>query len=163
MPRGGARQGQRGKTYASRTDLNAPKPRQGINRPAPGQTYGEGAAQQRAMQAVPIAAPDAPAPSDPLGGAGASDLMGAAEAWQPLGGSPLQTSRPDEPVTAGLASGPGAGPDALPQISPPPNTDLPRLMRYLPLLELLASNPDASATTRSLYRQALVAKMQAGG
>lgn len=153
MPRGGKRTGTPGKAYASRSDLN---------RPAPGQTYGQGVAQQAAMKAVPIGAPP-PVPT----ASGASeqappDLEALAQGWQPLAGAPDQTARPNEPTTAGLSLGPGSGPEALPQVAAPQNPDLARMLGYLPMLEQLASNPHASAATRSLYRQLVIAKMQAG-
>jgi hypothetical protein len=68
----------------------------------------------------------------------------------PTFGTP--TSRPDEPLTAGLPFGPGAGPR--PQPAPPPaNPELSALARYLPTLELLASMPDASPTARNFVRR----------
>jgi hypothetical protein len=99
---GGVRQGTPGKRYPNRTDLTAAP-----ITTAPGQTYGQGVAQQRAQQAVPMAgAPVAPpraAPAAPRGPL--PDALG----------DPMRPSeRPDEPVTAGVPVGPGAGPEALP-------------------------------------------------
>ena len=100
MPRGGTRSGTPGKRYSNRTDLN---------RPAPHQTYGKGAAQQAAMKAVPIQ-PTPPIPTQPSGEGGAApDLMGLAESWQPLPGAPHETTRPQEPTTAGLSVGRRSG------------------------------------------------------
>lgn len=148
MPRGGRREGQPGKAYPQRRDLSAPKPPAGINRPAPGQQYGKGAAQAEQMKAVPLAAPAGPQPPPQ-----APDLMGQAmEGWQPLPGDPSVTQRPDEPITAGLDSGPGPGSEVLPtMLAQPP--DLQHLFRWLPALERMASTPGSSPATRSLFRQ----------
>lgn len=120
-----------------------------LNRAAPGQTYGKGVAQERALAAVPASAPPTPAaPAEQAPGLMEQALTG----WEPLPGSPTETSRPGEPVTAGLDSGPGAGSDVLPQINKPA-PDLGRLMHWLPTLERIASAPGSSAATRTLYRQ----------
>jgi hypothetical protein len=88
-----------------------------------GQRYGEGVAQQAMQRAMP--APDvtgnietgAPTAGPLLaGGASPSPMAnpGVAEflaANRP--GLLAQTQRPDEPITAGLSSGPGAGREAL--------------------------------------------------
>lgn len=154
-PRGGSRQGKPGKAYPSRTDLSAPKPEAGINRPAPGQQYGAATQQAAAMKAVPVQAPKGP----DMATLDAQAMNG----WEPVPGSPTETTRPDEPVTAGLATGPGPGPEVLPQIGPPPNPDTQKMIRQLPLLQILASNPDATAQTRMLYRQVLTAYYHSEG
>jgi len=107
--RGGARQGTPGQSYGQRTDLQANKlPVTTV----PGQQYGQGVAQQRAQQAVPMGAPPSPAPAPAAAGPGAPS-----RAPGPLPGqvTPLDapTQRPNEPLTAGLPMGPGAGPEAL--------------------------------------------------
>jgi hypothetical protein len=100
---GGARQGTPGGAYDNRRDLQTQKPMV-----APSATYGQGAAQTRAQQAVPMAGvaagipqTPAPAPTGPGAGPAPPDLYRA-------------TERPGEPVTHGLPTGPGAGPEALP-------------------------------------------------
>lgn len=95
MASGGPREATPGTAYPNRTDLNAPKPP--ILR-IPGQGYGEQAAQIAQQQAVPGPPP------------------GVQGGWEPPPApTPLHapTERPDEPVTAGLATGPGPGPEAL--------------------------------------------------
>jgi hypothetical protein len=89
--------------YSNRSDLRNPAQKV-AKRVAPGQTYGEGAAQMRAQQAVPMAsAPTdtapAPQPSAPMPGS--------------LGPIDRPTERPDEPITAGINMGPGPGSEAL--------------------------------------------------
>lgn len=147
MPRtrkrqGGPREGQPGKAYPNRSDLTAQKVAV-----APGQTYGEGAAQERAQQALPMAGAPAPPPG-PAPGPGA---MGPA----PGAGGPFgrPTERPDEPSTTGLAMGPGAGPEALMMNRPEADPDLALLRAYLPTLERMASQPNASAAARNFVRR----------
>lgn len=146
MASGGARTGTPGKAYPNRTDMQ-------LNRAAPGQTYGKAAAQERALSAVPASAPPDP------GSAGAgtpSPMQQALDGWEPLAGSPMESARPDEPVTAGIDSGAGPGSEILPTISPQ-SPDLQRLFTWLPALERMASAPGSSAATRSLFRQVYTA------
>src|SRR5436190_23443421 len=105
MPRGrgGRRTGTPGKAYSNRSDLAQPV------RTAPSKSYGEAAASARAQDVVPL--PTQPMPS-PGGGPAAAAGMPAAG---PLPGeSPFDrpTDRGFEPLTAGMAQGPGAGPSA---------------------------------------------------
>lgn len=85
MARGGRRQGTPGKGYSNRTDLMQPQNRAPQTATATAASGGQGQAapQQTFIQPEDVTALDAP------------------------------SSRPDEPVTAGLMSGPGAGPEAL--------------------------------------------------
>lgn len=109
MPRGGRRAGAPGRDYPNRSDM-----RQGV-RVAPSQTYGDATAQANAQKVIPLARvpqPTAPPPqAAPPGPAGV--LPGQ---YGPLHGP---TNRPQEPITAGLASGPGPGPEALGQSADP--------------------------------------------
>jgi hypothetical protein len=86
--------------YANRSDLRNPVNRRVEFR---GQTYGEGAAQQRAQDVVPA-------------GSAAQDVAAQRAAGQRPrpGARPLgrPTERADEPVTAGAPFGPGPGPTA---------------------------------------------------
>lgn len=106
MARGGRRNGTPGKAYSNRTDLNG-APRVGtpsIPKVAPSAQYGEATRLADAQKAVPMGPP-----------AGASGPPGGASAESPqlqpggLGDFNRPTERPDEPVTAGIASGPGPG------------------------------------------------------
>lgn len=94
MARGGKREGKPGTAYANRTDLNAPKP---PVMQLTGQEYGQRTAQVAQQQASRAAVPQqqdwAPPPA-PVG------LFGP-------------SIRPDEPVTHGLPTGPGGGPEIL--------------------------------------------------
>lgn len=91
-----------------------------------GLPYGEHQALEQALEAMPMrsGAPAAGGPNPPPGGPPADPRMQAQEAVESaigaLGATPFRgpiltspTRRPGEPVTAGLASGAGAGPEVL--------------------------------------------------
>lgn len=63
------------------------------------------------------------------------------------------TQRPQEPITAGLSGGPGAGPSVPNRPSPLTEEQRARLRAYLPALVVLASRPSADANTKQLVRQ----------
>lgn len=77
----------------------------------PDQGYGDAKEQKDAQRAAPMAG-TAPMPSPaPLAGGGSGGGGGAAQSDRVPFGAPSQ--RPDEPITAGSAHGPGPGPEAL--------------------------------------------------
>lgn len=136
MPRaknghGGRRQGAPGAQYPNRSDMaQAP-------RAVPGQTYGQAGAQLAAQQAVPL-------PRQAPAGAGAGSSPGTqSSAGAPLTPMDAPTQRPGEPLTAGIPSGAGPGPEVLGMGQPNPideiramyaanpNDDLRRLLAYL--------------------------------
>lgn len=85
-----------------------------------GMAYGAHAESVAAQRAVPLpaASPVAPQPPAPGPGGGAVNpfaaALQAAEAHpSPAGSFAMPSLRPDEPVTSGLPSGPGSGPEAL--------------------------------------------------
>lgn len=144
MPRGGRRQGVKGRRYPERSDLRTvggPLPLQAPT----GQGYGERKAQIDAQRTTPmgtpvVAQPAASAPADyPAPGS--------------LGALDRPTDRPGEPLTAGLATGPGPGPEAMPSWTNPADADLAVFAQYLPTLELMANQPNASIATRNLVRR----------
>lgn len=111
MARGGRRAGNKGTAYANRTDL------QGAQLPvdAPrGLPYGDRAKLISAQRAVPMGSPGVPTPQ--MGGAPGGGVPGGAP---PIPGQVVPggllgpTQRPNEPVTAGLPTGPGPGPEVL--------------------------------------------------
>lgn len=109
---GGARSGQTGKPYPNRSDLRA----QAV-RTAPGQQYGRAAEQARAQQALPLPQQPPPQPVGPGGGAPAGTPP---PSWIPPSDTPTfgaPSSRPDEPITAGMSFGPGRTPE--PMARPP--------------------------------------------
>lgn len=93
------------------------------------------------------AAPPVPPTRGTAGGpgAGAPPMMEPAPFNRP-------TERPGEPLTTGIAAGPGAGPEAL-AMNQRPDPELEQMRRYLPTLELLASQPNASPTARMFVRR----------
>jgi len=106
--RGGARQGTSGTAYSNRTDLNSP-----IST-VPNQEYGMATAQREAQRAVPMGESpvSAPTPTPTV----ASSMRDPNRNATPAPGTlPLfqATNRPQEPVTAGIPVGPGAGPEAM--------------------------------------------------
>lgn len=104
---GGARQGTPGRVYPQRADLRAQK----ISVP-PSAEYGQGERLRRSQQVVPMAG--APAVPSPAVGAGpAAPSAGGTGGAAPSPDFFRATERPDEPLTHGLASGPGAGSDVL--------------------------------------------------
>jgi hypothetical protein len=99
MPRkgpGGRRQGKIGEQYANRSDLRGAQPFKG-------QPYGVAKQQEQSLAAVPVT--------------GQPDLTSALQGLSvPPPGSLGAFNRPTEtsdPVTTGLPSGPGAGPEVL--------------------------------------------------
>jgi hypothetical protein len=108
MPRGGRRAGRPGVKYPERTDL-----RSGPLVPtAPtGLAYGQHQALVDAQRQIPMgpagAATPAPAAPPPAAPAPPAVLPGS------LGAFDRPTDRPGEPVTAGLPTGPGPGPEVL--------------------------------------------------
>lgn len=102
--RGGARTGTPGTAYPNRTDLSSP-----IST-VPKQGYGKAADQRRAQEAVPmasspVAAAPAPAQQRPVAAPGSMPYLD-------------ETQRPNEPVTAGIDYGPGAGSEAIGNFGP---------------------------------------------
>ena len=103
MARGGSRSSAPGVTHSNRTDMN-----QAV-KVAPGGQYGSREQLAAAQHAIPlpnnVAVPQAaPAPTPPA--AGPPALPGQSEFAGP-------SQRPGEPVTAGLPTGPGPGPEVL--------------------------------------------------
>lgn len=139
--RGGKRTGRPGTAYSNRSDLTqAPSA-------APNQEYGKAAEQMRAQRQVPLPKQAVPSPSSPAQAGSAPPVSppGGAAPVPPGGLGPLtaMTGRPNEPLTAGMPTGPGPGPEVLDQggLSPLdeiramyaayPSADLRRLIGYL--------------------------------
>lgn len=76
---------------------------------ATGQAYGERGQQMQAQQAMPLPDLRAGGMGDPM----AEVEQAALGMPAPMGGLNAPTSRPTEPVTAGLGLGPGVGPEAV--------------------------------------------------
>jgi len=93
-----------------------------------GQTYGEGAAQERRVQAMPTGA----APTQQRAQQAARRVAPAAP-----GSLTSPTARPDEPITAGAPFGEGPGPEILP----------------IPVAPALGSQPDLAERVRVIAAQ----------
>lgn len=136
-----------------------------------GQGYGQRAAAEKALGAAPM--PDrsteamlasgtgSPSPGGGVGAPAAPDPMmaeflAAAQAAQPPGEGLLTapTTRPGEPITAGLDVGLGPGSDVLPPMAATGRDPSALLWaQQLPALALLASLPGSSPQVRQFYRR----------
>jgi len=118
-------------------------------RVASGQPYGQRQQQEQAQRAQPLPNADAIFQQAMAAAGEGGGLVGA----EPL---PDMSQRPDEPVTFGLPTGAGPGPEALGPLALPPaqrDPDLIYLASQLPVLEALAERPQASVTLRNLVRR----------
>lgn len=108
------------------------------NRSLPNADYGEQASYQSQLQGAPVAqtAPDL----NSMFGNAAANVVG-------LG---ADTTRPDEPVTAGAALGPGPGMEAI--AGADADSTQQKLQAYLPALLFMADNGN-SDSARNLVRQ----------
>lgn len=99
---------------SNRTDLNTPKVPVTTS---PGQEYGKRTAQEQAQRMIPMASgpPMSPTGGTPPPAAQAPPQAQAPQPFAPPGSLPFlhPTNRPNEPLTTGLPTGPGAGPEAL--------------------------------------------------
>lgn len=116
--RGGPRNAKVGARLPNRSDMRAPGTQITPSNVPRSAQYGQGAAQSRAVRATPTAGPPTRAVAPPAAAGG-----GPQSALTPGSIPSLSdpTAFPDEPVTAGLPVGEGAGPEALgmvPQDSP---------------------------------------------
>lgn len=141
----------------------APAYNTGMPQPADaptGMAYGDRKAALDAQSAVPLAGGAPTAAPSPAGGtappaeASPQSLLAAAQGYnfQPVG-LVGPTERPGEPVTSGLATGPGAGPEALNPAPDAASQEIKTWAGYLPTLEFLASQPGSSQSTRNFVRR----------
>lgn len=140
MARGGKRQGREGGNYMNRSDMRSTQP---VQAPSGG-GYGDRKALEDAQRAMPL---------ENAAGAQAA-TQGAAPPPSVMPGDlgPLNrpSDRPNEPVTAGAPLGPG--PNAMGPM-PTDDIELRNMAQYLPALELLASLPNTSISTRNFIRR----------
>lgn len=110
----------------------------------PSAAYGEGVETQAIKSSAPLSrTPD-------VRGMPASEVRAVAqEAVTPLY-APSQ--RPDEPITSGIAMGPGPGPEALAMDRNARQMDADIVARYMPALDAMASSPDAPTSFRIFVR-----------
>ena len=107
--------------------------------------YGDAVAYQAAKSGAPLAR----AQKNPMISQAPQVPTGAA----PLPGLYDPTNRPDEPVTAGIDQGDGAGSDALMMRQPDDAAFRANIAAYMPVLAYIAGRPDASPETRAAIRQ----------
>ena len=158
--KGGNVQGTVGKPYSNRTDLQGAEPITS----APGQEYGQRSQQRAAQRAVPLAPPPTPGPAAAPAGPAAAPQGGAPappSTLTPLSGPPPAdhqglvsflhpTARPQEPITAGMASGPGPGPEILGGVGAAAANGAVEQGTLKSLLGSLANGPASSTALRDL-------------
>lgn len=149
--RGGPREGKIGELYGNRTDLNAKLPITTV----PGQGYGEAAQQRAAQQAIPMGSQPVPGATAPTP-APAPQQMPQATMSDQLSTPPQAypgelpflhpTMHPDEPITAGIDSGPGPGSEVISGAPAPVANDLIMAARRPGASALLLDLANAAAT-----------------
>ena len=126
--------------FSKRTDKAVAQ----ANRNLPDAGYGEQAQYQAAQQGM-----QQPQEVN-VQGMNFNDLFGDAASRVTPFGSP--TTQPDVPVTAGSATGPGAGVEAL-NLPDQRSEDLQNLQSSMTVLEFMANQPGASWAMRNVIRQ----------
>lgn len=128
---------------SQRTDSGPSDSKQPVRVPTGGQ-YGDATQLRQLQQAAPVAASAGGGQAPPPGLLAGLSL--------PPGVSFAEgTTRPDEPVTAGAASGAGPGPESL-GLPNQEAQDVAALQAYLPVFEHLANQPGSSSAARNLVR-----------
>ena len=129
--RGGMRQGQVGKAYSNRTDLNPARAM--LSETPRGGQYGSRKASEQARQMVPMGTTEVP--NVPMNAAPAPAMPRPVPLTEP-------TQFPEEPITAGTANPlMNLGPDVMAE-------DMNRLRSYLPLIEIAAQAQDSPQVLR---------------
>ncbi len=82
----------------------------------------------------------APAPQMPTRGPDDSPMLSS------------PTARPQEPITAGLSTGPGPGPEALAGFDPRVQETQRMKQKWGPYLKPLANDPETPESVKALYR-----------
>jgi hypothetical protein len=119
---------------------------QGMREMSGGGKYGERKALAEAQSGAPMA-------GNPV--QTQAPVMAAAPAGPPATGLFDPTQRPGEPVTAGLSVGPGESPE------PMMAGTYDMIIKYMPALELMASQQDAPESFRALVKYVKVTAEQA--
>jgi len=112
-------------------------------RDLPNADYGEQATFRNDQASASMASTSGPRPAPASGGPDLSGLVGLGEG----------TQRPNEPVTAGAASGPGPGPDSLGLSNSANDASIQYLSNALPSLEIMAGMPMATQEFRQYVRR----------
>lgn len=144
MPRGGKRKGTPGVPYPNRSDLASPP------KVATGKAYGERQAALERLERAPIR-------KDAGGSQPTTPATGGTAGPTPVPPQPMPlgldapTQFPGRPVTHGLATGPGAGPEVLDQFGPA--NGMSEVGAYLRALYLKFPNDDVRALIEDLERR----------
>jgi hypothetical protein len=128
---------------------------------APATQYGDRSRQQAAQRAVPLGSPpQGPPAAAAIGSPGAPAPTGGANGPPQPGLPPVTgpgilpflhpSNRPNEPVTAGLPTGPGPGPEALTGVGAVVANQAAEQGSLKNLLGSLASGPTSSSAIRDL-------------
>lgn len=156
--KGGNVQGKVGTAYANRSDLQGAEP----VTTAPGQEYGQRSQQRAAQRTVPLAPPPQAGPAAAAPSPSPAGPPGMPPAQSPLmsGEPPADhaglvsflhpTNRPNEPITAGMASGPGPGPEVLGGVGAAAANGAVEQGTLKSLLGSLANGPSSSTALRDL-------------
>ena len=120
---------------------------QGIREMSGGGKYGERKALEETQAGAPMQGNPIPTPTQ-------APVMSAAPGGAPVAGLFDPTQRPNEPVTSGLPVGPGRTPK--PQMAG--NYDM--IIKYMPALELMASQDDAPEPFKALVQYVKVTAEQ---
>lgn len=125
-----------------RTDGGPGSDRQPIRVPTGGE-YGDAAAMMKLQQQAPLA--------ETPGGEVSPGLLAGIQIPET---TPInaESTQPGVPVTDGADLGPGADSSAL-GITPPQDSDMQRLIQYLPVFEHMAEQPGSSKAARNLVRE----------
>jgi hypothetical protein len=119
---------------------------------APDQQYGKRTAQEQSQKMLPVSAPPAPTPSP----APAAEVAPAGQVPPQPGALPgalpwlHPTQRPNEPVSAGLRSGPGPGPEVMQGVGAIATQRQDEGGSLRNLLGALAARPGASSVVKGL-------------
>ena len=125
-------------SFAKRTDLQYQSPE-----------YGDGVTYDAMKAAAPLAKS-----ADVRGATNTAVRQAAAQAGATQGaGLYAPTQNPDQPITHGIDSGPGAGSEALMMKKPDDSNFVTNLRDYIPVLSYISSLPDTSPETRQILRQ----------
>lgn len=127
--------------FSKRTDKAVSE----ANRSLPNAGYGEQQEYQTQESGAKMAKQDVN-----VQGMNFNDLFGDAASRVTPFGSP--TAQPDVPVTAGAASGPGAGAEAL-NLPDQQSEDLQQLQKWMTVLQFMGDQPGASWAMRNVIRQ----------
>lgn len=114
-----------------------------------GGNYGEGQENLAIQEAAPMSASGV---NLPQGRGGGAPVMPQGRPVVPLS---EPTQYPEEPVTTGIASGPGAGREVLAapsMIAAQSSEDIAKLQALLPVYAAIAESPTATNATRNFYR-----------